>query len=78
MPHAARDDNRPLASYVLRIRGRPAILRYELHDLRTGERRVFLRVERLLDFLRMQGLVIDLEPPRRNRKGDKSSRPGGP
>ena len=77
MPDATRDD-RPLASYVLRVRGRPAILRYELHDLRTGERRVFLRVERLLDFLRMQGLVIDPESLRRNRKGEKSPRPGGP
>ena len=44
MPEASPDD-RPLASYVLRVRGRPAILRYEPHDLRNGERRIFLRVE---------------------------------
>jgi len=62
MPDALRDD-RPLASYVLRVSGRPAVLRYELHDLRTGDRRVFLRVERLLDFLRMEGLAVDPDPP---------------
>jgi hypothetical protein len=76
MPDATRDD-RPLASYVLRVRGRPAILRYELHDLRTGERRVFQRVQRLLDFLRMQGLVIDPELPQSNRKREKLPPRGG-
>lgn len=46
----------PLTSYVLRVRGQPATLRYELHNLRTGDRRVFLKAERLAAFLREQGL----------------------
>ena len=49
----------PLASYVLRIRGRPATLRYELHDLRSGERRVFLSAGRLAAHLRKHGLEIE-------------------
>ncbi|MEP7119069.1 MAG: hypothetical protein ABI880_15890 [Acidobacteriota bacterium] len=48
--------DRPLASYVLRIRGRPAVVRYELHDVRTGARRVFVRFDRLVAFLRQRGL----------------------
>jgi hypothetical protein len=53
------DDKRaepPLASYVLRIRGQPATLRYELHDLRSGERRTFIRADRLAAFLREHGI----------------------
>jgi hypothetical protein len=46
----------PLASFVLRVIGRPATLRYELHDLRTGERHRFSRSEALAAFLREQGL----------------------
>lgn len=49
----------PLASYVLRVRGQPATLRYELHNLRTGERRVFVRADRLAAFLRQQGLGLE-------------------
>ena len=61
MPDAARRDQ-PLASYVLRVRGRPATLRYELCDLRSGDRRVFVKVDRLAAFLREQGLALaDLE-----------------
>ena len=61
MSDAARREQ-PLASYVLRVRGRPATLRYELCDLRSGERRVFVRVDRLAAFLRDQGLALaDLE-----------------
>jgi hypothetical protein len=46
----------PLASYVLRVSGRPAVLRYELHNVRTGERHRFTRADALADFLRQQGL----------------------
>ena len=55
MPDSKHPDL-PLASYVLRVRGQPATLRYELHNLRTGDRRVFLKAERLAAFLREQGL----------------------
>ena len=58
MSEAARSD-KPLASYVLRIRGRPATLRFELDDLRTGDRRVFVRIDRLVAFLREHGLGLD-------------------
>lgn len=53
-------DAGPLASYVLRVTGRPATLRYELHDIRTGERRRFNRAEALAAFLRQQGLLPDV------------------
>ena len=53
---ASKHPDLPLASYVLRVRGRPATLRYELHNLRTGDRHVFLKAERLAAFLREQGL----------------------
>ncbi len=55
--------NQPLASYVLRIRGRPAVVRYELHDLRSGDRRVFVRVDRLVAFLRQRGLEVAAPEP---------------
>ena len=55
--------DQPLASYVLRIRGRPAVLRYELHDLRSGTRRVFFRVDRLMAFLRQRGLEVAVPEP---------------
>ncbi len=55
--------DRPLASYVLRIRGRPAVVRYELHDVRTGARRVFVRVDRLVAFLRQRGLEVAVAEP---------------
>lgn len=45
----------PLASYVLRVVGRPATLRYELHDLRSGDRHRVRTAEALADFLRLQG-----------------------
>ena len=54
MPEASRTEQ-PLASYVLRVRGRPATLRYELHNLRTGDRRVFFNADRLAAFLHEQG-----------------------
>ena len=55
MPDSVHPDP-PLTSYVLRVHGRPATLRFELHNLRTGDRRVFLKAERLAAFLREQGL----------------------
>ncbi len=60
MTNDGRDDA-PLASFVLRVVGRPATLRYELHDVRTGDKRRFHRAETLAAFLRAQGLT--LEPP---------------
>lgn len=60
----------PLASYVLRIRGRPATLRYELHDLRSGERRVFLNADRLAAHLRKHGLEIEDARPGTGALGD--------
>jgi hypothetical protein len=46
----------PLASFVLRVTGRPAVLRFELHDVRTGRRHRFVRADALLAFLRELGL----------------------
>lgn len=50
------DESKPLASYVVRVRGRQASLRYELLDLRTGERHVFRRTESVSEFLQQAGL----------------------
>ena len=62
----------PLASYVLRVRGRPATLRYELHNLRTGDRRVFFNAERLSAFLREQGQdELDGAPSAKSQATDK-------
>ena len=47
----------PLASFVLRVSGRPVRLRYELHNVRTGERHCFTRAAALAAFLCMQGVV---------------------
>jgi hypothetical protein len=47
----------PLASFVLRVSGRPVILQYELHNVRTGERHRFTRADALAAFLRQQGIV---------------------
>jgi hypothetical protein len=49
----------PLASYVLRVTGRPATLCYELHDVRSGVRVRFSRADALVSFLRRQGLEVD-------------------
>jgi hypothetical protein len=46
----------PLASFVLRVRGQPARLTYELHNVRTGERKRFTRLSSLVAFLREQGI----------------------
>ncbi len=50
-------DETPLASYVLRVRGRPATLRFELLDLRSGERHVFKRTDSVVAFLQQHGLL---------------------
>lgn len=60
----------PLASYVLRIRGKPATLRYELHDLRSGDRHVFLSAERLAAHLRRHGLEVEDARPDTGPIGD--------
>ena len=57
MPNTASDS--PLASFVLRVTGRPATLRYELHNVRTGDRHRFARADKLVAFLRQQGLELD-------------------
>jgi hypothetical protein len=49
----------PLASFVLRVRGQPARLTFELHNVRTGERRRFTRLASLAAFLREQGIEHD-------------------
>lgn len=61
--------DRPLASYVLRLRGRPAVLRYELHDVRTGARKVFVRVDQLVAFLRQHGLEVEVPEPEPGPQG---------
>jgi len=68
MPDVTQADQ-PLASYVLRSRGRPAVVRYELHDLRSGARRVFVRVERLVAFLRQRGLEVAVPEPDPDSEG---------
>jgi len=61
------DSQPPLASFVLRVTGRPATLRYELHDLRTGTRHRFSRADALARFLREQGLPELLGPETADR-----------
>ena len=54
----------PLASFVLRVSGQPATLRYELHNVRTGEKHRFTKADALAAFLRLQGVVDEgLAPP---------------
>ncbi len=50
------DREAPLASFVLRVRGQPARLRYELLDVHTGERRRFSSLARLSAHLQSLGL----------------------
>jgi hypothetical protein len=50
----------PLASYVLRVKGRPATLVFELQDVRTGRRRRFSQAAALVVFLAQHGLSLDL------------------
>jgi hypothetical protein len=69
MSEGARSD-KPLASYVLRIRGQPATLRFELDDLRTGDRRVFVGIDRLAAFLRERGFGFDSIESGRRSQGD--------
>lgn len=59
---ARRDTLAPLASYVLRVTGRPATLRYELHEVRTGARHRFASAEALAAFLRGQGATAEPAP----------------
>lgn len=62
MSDTVRPD-KPLASYVLRIRRRAATLRFELDDLRTGDRRVFVGIDRLVAFLHRHGFAPEgIEP----------------
>lgn len=56
---AASDRETPLASFVLRVRGQPARLRYDLLDVRTGERRRFTSLMKLAAHLRALGLDPD-------------------
>lgn len=50
----------PLASYVLRVKGRPATLVFELQDVRTGRRRRFTQATALVAFLAQHGLSLDV------------------
>lgn len=56
---AASDGETPLASFVLRVRGQRARLRYELMDVRSGERRRFTSLKQLSAHLRALGLSPD-------------------
>ena len=53
------DDKKPLASYVLRVRGRPATLRFEMVNLRDGTRHVFRQSRSVVAFLQKHGLTLD-------------------
>jgi hypothetical protein len=53
------DETRPLASYVLRVRGRPASLCFELLDVRSGERHLFRKSASVVAFLQRNGLRPD-------------------
>jgi hypothetical protein len=55
----ARHKDIPLASFVLRVRGQPARLRFELLDVRSGERRSFSSLAKLSSHLRALGLDPD-------------------
>lgn len=52
-------DQKPLASYVLRVRGRPASLRFEIVNLRDGARHVFKQPRSVVAFLQTHGLKLD-------------------
>lgn len=69
----SRDEGKPLASYVLRVRGRPATLQYELVDLRSGARHVFRRTESVIAFLQKVGLSVDdsAGPPLTSKDEDR-------
>ena len=56
-PPASAGRAQPLASYVLRVRGRPAALVYELVNVSTGAQLRFRSPARLADFLRRHGLA---------------------
>jgi len=53
-----QEDQKPLASYVLRVRGRPATLRFEIVNLRDGTRHVFSKSRSVVAFLQMHGLEL--------------------
>ena len=46
---------------MLRVKGRPATLVYELHDVRTGQRRRFTQAAKLVAFLAQHGLALDVQ-----------------
>jgi hypothetical protein len=50
----------PLASYVLRVKGQPATLVFELQDVRTGRRSRFKQAAALVAFLAQHGLSLDV------------------
>jgi hypothetical protein len=52
-------DQKPLASYVLRVRGQPASLRFEIVNLRDGARHVFRQSRSVVAFLQRHGLTLD-------------------
>ncbi len=56
------DTSKPLASYVLRVRGKPASLRYELVNLRDGAKHVFRRAQSVAAFLQAHGIRLDDVP----------------
>jgi hypothetical protein len=73
---AEADQSKPLASYVLRVCGRPASLRFELLDLRTGERHLFCRTESVLEFLQQAGLPGGTPNPKTEFLADEAGPTG--
>ena len=61
-PSAHIDSLQPLASYVLRVRGTPATLRFELLNVRDGARHVFKRAQSVMVFLQAHGIRLDELP----------------
>jgi hypothetical protein len=53
-PHP--QDEKPLTSFLVRVHGRPASLRFEIVNLLDGARHVFRRPHSLLLFLQSHGL----------------------
>lgn len=74
-PSAPPPSAAPLASYVLRVVGVPASLRFELHDVRTGARRVFRHPASLAEFLLHHGVAIELAPETPSTPTDRKGQP---
>ena len=72
---SVRNTSKPLASYVLRVRGKPASLRYELVNLRDGAKHVFRRAQSVAAFLQAHGIRLDDLPEPGDASTEGSERP---